>query len=210
MDRFPFRSVGTQRCAPPPDIASKLRDIEPPEGCGIDKEEWALFIGLISRTGLRRGECASLEIGNLSLYDEIPWFISRNEKQGMGQTNRKERAIPVPASCLEMLRRLASAHKSERYLFSTVGRISGTSELGMPFEVFGVKIGKTWNKIAQKVWPRMDLHTWRHYCSIHVNRRFPQEVAMRLLGHSPGFREINEIYNERNLQQLRDAVNSIP
>jgi integrase len=95
-------------------------------------------------------------------------------------------------------------------LFSSLGHSTKIDVRNLITEKYGSRYTKAWVKLAREIWPGMDVHTWRHYCNIHVNKYFSQEVAMRLLGHSGGRGKINEIYNIRDLEQLRKAVDMIP
>lgn len=160
-------------------------------------------------TGARLGDLANLTWGNVDLFERTITFTQK-------KTGSKIK-IPIAEDLHSYLLTLPLKDNPKAPVFPTLfGKSSaGKSGLSMAFgrlmERAGIEQGtirERGNGVGRKVSAR-SFHSLRHsFNTVLVNAGVPQELRMKLTGHSST--EMNAVYSHHELSVIRGALEHLP
>jgi integrase len=173
------------------------------------KDDWKGMVIAGFYTGARLGDLANLTWGNVDLFERAITFTQK-------KTGAKIQ-IPTTEPLHSYLMMLPLNDNPKAPVFPTLyGKTSaGKSGLSMAFgrvmEKAGIEQGTIREKgkgVGRKVSAR-SFHSLRHsFNTVLVNAGVPQELRMKLTGHSSA--EMNAVYSHHEKSVIREALQHLP
>lgn len=172
--------------------------------------EWALLFRLAAYTGMRLGECCTLEWKNIDMERDVIQIVQRKTRGRVGfrpvtiplhrELKRHLLRIPCRMHCGLLLPELAGHYKDNpKFLNKTLNRI---------FDESGIERAERVKGRMRKVC-RATFHSLRHsFVSFAANAGAPLEVVRSIVGHDNV--GMTRHYYHADEELLRKAVGAVP
>ncbi len=174
-------------------------------------DEWKGVILFGFYTGARLGDVTKMRWESIDLQTKLIRFTA--------QKTQKRVLIPLHPSLEAQLLKIPGVGRA--YLFPslankiTAGKAGLSRQFARIMKKAGIEAGN-FNAVdegqeskGKRIVPRLSFHSLRHsFNSVLANAGIPQEVRMKLTGHSSA--EINKAYTHHEMKPLRAAINVIP
>lgn len=178
--------------------------------------ERALMYKTLLLTGLRRGELASLTVGQLALDATRPYveLLAKDEKAGRGATVplRDDLVADLPAYLAEELR-LHQAHALKHGQPVPVRLAVSVPLFDVPDSLVGIfsrDLAAAGIAKADELGRTVDVHALRHTFGTHLSKAgVPPRVAQAAMRHSSIHLTMN-IYTDPTLLDVGGAINALP
>lgn len=185
LTRNPFEKVGISG------KNAKLRDVFTAEQAdailAYPNEQTRLVFALMLCTGIRSGDAMNMTYENIDFKKKVMTWTPDKQRTG------KERPMTVPV-CDKLLRLIGTG----------TGKIAKINSQPL--------LAKRFNQLKLDLDLRGNLtpHSSRHFfVSLLANAGIPEEIRMKLAGHSAGKNKVHQIYTHLEIETLRKELNKV-